>query len=69
MVMDALLRKSFGVLASTTSLHACKLKRTQYARKMLELGKYHARGMHTRENGSCSFHPSILVLVESAMKR
>lgn len=31
----------------------------EYARKMRELGKYHARGTHTWEDGKCSFHPQL----------
>ena len=31
-----------------------------YAQRMRELGKYHARGIHSWDGGQCSFHPSVV---------
>ena len=31
-----------------------------YAQRMREIGKYHARGIHTWDGGQCSFHPSVM---------
>ena len=44
-------------------------KTAEYARKMGELGKYHACVIHTWENCSCSFHPQLTCSCGSAMKR
>ena len=33
---------------------------TAYMQWMRELGKYHARGIHSWSDGQCSFHPSVV---------
>ena len=70
-VVDALLMDSFGVLASTISLHACKLEKKQ----LNILGKcvsWENTMLVAYTHGKMAavhFIPSLLVLVESAMKR
>ena len=57
------------VLASTTSLYACKLKRTQYVRKCMSWESTMLVARTHRKMAAVHFTPSLLVLVESAMKR
>ena len=38
----------------------CGNSAEKFARRMRDLGKYHARGIHTWEGGECEFHPALV---------